>query len=250
MWPLATVAALLIMGAAHIQAAPQVISPGVYLPSSTPYDQTYDQWSAAHWQWEFAQPFDQHPLTMDGNVDLSLGQPSGPVWFLGGTFAVTTSGTTNIGIATRTGTVPLGKALFFPIIDAEDSVAEEINGIGCGFGTDEAGLRACAKFFANHITSVSCSIDGVEVKSLQNYRFHSKLFTWGPLPANNLFQNPDNFPGGLTSQAVSDGYFIMVAPLSAGSHTIHFAGTLVFTAAKDGFDLLFVEDITYNLTVQ
>src|ERR1044071_308084 len=103
------------MGAAHIQAAPQVISPGVYLPSSTPYDQTYDQWSAAHWQWEFAQPFDQHPLTMDGNVDLSLGQPSGPVWFLGRTFSGAPGRPPHSGDCPRDGNGPSRKGLFFPV---------------------------------------------------------------------------------------------------------------------------------------
>jgi len=41
---------------------------------------------------------------------------------------------------------------------------------------------------------------------------------------------------------VADGYWVMLPPLSAGSHTIHFAGG--FTSS--GFSL----DVTYNITVQ
>jgi len=102
----------------------------------------------------------------------------------------------------------------------------------------------------SHTTYVVCQIDGASVHNLQNYQVPSPLYTWGPLPANNVFQDPVNYPAGTTSPSVSDGYFVMVAPLSPGNHTIHFAGAIVFSAAKDGFDFTFIEDITYNLTVQ
>jgi hypothetical protein len=57
------------------------------------------------------------------------------------------------------------------------------------------------------------------------------------------------FPAGTTSPSVSDGYFLMLAPLSVGSHTIHFKGSAVFTQAQDGFDFRFSMDITYHLIV-
>jgi hypothetical protein len=97
---------------------------------------------------------------------------------------------------------------------------------------------------------VTCELDGVPVKNLDSFRVRSPLFTWGPLPANNVFQDPANFPEGTTSPSISDGYFVMVSPLAPGSHTLHFTGSLVFTAAQDGFDFSFSLDITYNLTVQ
>jgi len=218
---------------------------GVLPPTATPYGRSYTTWSEAHWQWLFAQSADHHPLAMDGNVDLSLGQPAGHVWFLGGTFAITTVGTTNFGIAHRTGTIPAGTALFFPLIDSEDSVAEEKAGIGCypaGTCTSETCLRNCVEGLLSNVTGVFCTIDSVPVANLQNYQFISSLFTWGPLPANNLFGDPTNFPAGLTTQAVSDGFFVMVAPLSAGSHTIHFGGTISGSPT-------FVQDITYHITV-
>ena len=55
-------------------------------PNSHPYGKTYGQWLAAHWQWLYSLQTASHPLFMDGNVDLSLHQPPGPVWFLGGKF--------------------------------------------------------------------------------------------------------------------------------------------------------------------
>jgi hypothetical protein len=56
-------------------------------------------------------------------------------------------------------------------------------------------------------------------------------------------------PEGTTTSAVSDGYFVMLAPLSPGRHTIHFAGAFVFTLEADGFDFSFSLDITYHIKV-
>ena len=88
-------------------------------------------------------------------------------------------------------------------------------------------------------------MDGVQIQNLQAYRAHSGLFTWGPLPADNVFTGlgvpPADAPEGTTSPAVQDGYYIMLAPLKSGSHTVHYHG------AFDGF---FALDVTYHLTVQ
>jgi hypothetical protein len=211
-------------------------NPGILPPNSHPYGESYGEWSAEHWQWEYSLPVDHHPLF--DTADCSAGQ-AGPVWFLGGTFTVVPiSSTVVIGNATRDCTVPAGKALFFPIIDAECATAE-------GNGTTEQELRDCAEGLVDHAVNLSAEVDGVAVQNLAAFRVQSPLFNWGPLPENNLL----NLPAGTTSPSVSDGYFLMLAPLSVGSHTIHFKGSAVFTQAQDGFDLIFSMDITYHLMV-
>jgi hypothetical protein len=65
----------------------------------------------------------------------------------------------------------------------------------------------------------------------------SPLYTFGPLPDNNLF----GAPAGTTSLSVADGVYVMLAPLSAGPHVIHFKGQIP--------DFNFFIDITYHLTV-
>ena len=181
-------------------------------------------------------PADSHPLT--NTADVSAGQ-SGQVWFLGGTFAPTTDLNGNlIGVADRKVSIPAGKALFFPIIDAEQSLAEG--------GANETDCRATAKFFADHAVGVFCTVDGTPVDGLSAYRTDSPFFSFGPLPENNLL----GLPEGTTSSAVSDGYFVMLSPLSTGNHVIHFGGTFVFTIENDGFDFSFNLDITYRITVR
>ena len=211
-------------------ARAQTINPGVLDPTNTYEGKSYGQWSALHWQWLYSLPADRHPLF--DTADVSVGQ-SGDVWFLGGTYTTTTD-TNGVlhGAAVRDCVIPQGKSLFFPLIDAESSTAE-------GNGTNYAALLAHSKALIDGVDTLSCAIDGRVLSNLTSYRAASDLFTWGPLPTNNVFGDPANFPAGTTSQAVSDGYFLMVQPLSPGDHSIHFTGGV------PGFHL----DITYNITV-
>jgi hypothetical protein len=55
---------------------------------------------------------------------------------------------------------------------------------------------------------------------------------------------------GVTSLSVADGVYVMLAPLSVGTHEIHFEATVKFTEDSDGFDFVFIQDVTYNITVR
>lgn len=232
-WP-GRVAALLLSVGLTVALASSA-SAGVLPPNSSASGKSYAEWSAEHWKWTFSMPADAHPLT--DTADVSAGQ-SGPVWFLGGTFAPTEDLNGNlIGIADREVSIPTGKALFFPILDAEQSLAEG--------GADEADCRATANFFGDHAVGLFCTVDGTSVEGLDAYRTDSPFFSFGPMPDNNLLGQPE----GTVSSAVSDGYFVMLSPLSAGEHIIHFGGAFVFTLEEDGFDFSFTLDITYHITV-
>lgn len=166
------------------------------------------------------------------------------MWFLGGTFSAVPAGPNVVkGIEDRTCTVPVGTALFFPIINAECSTLE-LN------GNTESMLRSCANGLADHALNLQAQIDGVPITNLQSYRAQSPLFIFGPLPANNILENSGFVaPAGATSPSVADGFYLLLAPLSAGYHTLHFSGSAIFTAARDGFDFEFDLDITYRLTI-
>jgi len=235
-----TIIAMCLVAQFVVAAAPASArnkNPGVLPPHSKAFGKTYGEWSAAWWQWALSTPASQHPLT--DSADCSAGQ-SGKVFFLGGTFtAVPVSGPNEvIGRAVRDCTIPTGKAIFFPILNGECSTLE-------GNGTTEAELAECAAFLADHVEDMTVTIDGKPLQNLNRYRAQSPLFEFGPLPNPNIF----GLATGATSPAVADGFYILLAPLSAGDHTIHFSGKAVFTAAEDGFDLTFILDITYNVNV-
>ncbi len=217
-------------------------NPGILPPNSRPGGLTYGEWNAKWWQWAYSMPVDAHPLF--DTADCSQGQ-SGNVWFLGSTFA-TDQGPEGEFIANpdRTCIIPPGKMLFFPVINVEGSTLE-------GNGQTEAELREYAKWAMDHATDMSAEIDGKPVKNLEKYRVQSPLFTFGPLPENNVLQWLGfDAPAGTTSQSVADGIYLMLAPLSVGKHTIHFKGTFKFTQEPDGFDLVFKQDVNYQITVK
>jgi len=85
------------------------------------------------------------------------------------------------------------------------------------------------------------------LQDLESYRSQSPLFTFGPLPDNNVLQFFGvNAPAGTVSASVSDGVHLMLAPLSRGDHTLHFHGALDLSSIGGP---TFVQDITYHLTV-
>jgi hypothetical protein len=228
-----------LAGSVLLMAPPTNADSRVFPVNSHPHGSSYAEWSAKHWQWLYSLPVDHHPLF--DTADCSAGQ-SGQVWFLGGTFTLSTANGIVIGKVTRNCTIPPGKALFFPLLDAECSTIE-------GNGTTEEELRACAKSSADPIIlgSLFCVVDGNPVSALAQYRVQSPLFNFGPLPENNVLEASGIVaPAGSTSPSVSDGYFVILKPLSVGRHTIHFGGTADLTSSGGP---IFIQDITYNITV-
>jgi hypothetical protein len=206
-----------------LEAAPAKVKP---LPPKGTWDgKNYSQWSAAWWQWALELPANQNPMfDQTGCINGANGQ-SGHVWYLTG--VINTSGT-----AERSCTVPLGKALFFPVINTECSTVEPPP----FHGDNEAELRDCAKGFMDATADLFCKIDGVQIKNLDQYRVQSPMFAFS-LPANNVLGVAEG-PGF----AVSDGVFLLIPPLPAGPHEIQFGGRLT------SFD--FSLHITYHLTVE
>ena len=197
-------------------------NPAIFPVGSNPYGLSYGEWSARWWQWAFSFTVDAHPLLETAGCD--AGQ-TGPVWFLGGSFVNTT--------VVRDCTVPAGKSIFLPVLNTECSTIEPPP----FFGSNEDELRACAAAVTN--TGMFATVDGVAVENLPSYRVQSPLYEFSS-PDGGLFGGPVS-----GAQSISDGVWLMIAPLSAGTHTIHFGGTQVVA----DFPALTL-DVTYHLTVQ
>ena len=86
---------------------------------------------------------------------------------------------------------------------------------------------------------LACEIDGQPVEHLKHYRCQTPAGEAYDmtLPDNNLW----GIPAGTYGPAVDDGYYLMLAPLSAGRHVIHIV-------ADDGNGKAM--DVTYHLTVK
>lgn len=185
---------------------------------------TYGEWGARFWTKLFAIPVvgGNHPYLSGGAFEGDNG-----VVFL------TASGNGAIFDIT----IPAGTPILTPLLNAECSVLEP----DPFHGDTEAELRACANGHIDNTSGIFAFIDGVPVENLESYRVESPLFEF-TLPANNLFAFFGlDAPAGTKSPAVDAGYYLLLAPLSVGEHTIHIGGS---------FDLLGVTfDNTFNITV-
>lgn len=174
-------------------------------------------------------------LPVEGHPFLGCPEPfdtgqSGKVWFLAG------------GPAECSVKVPAGKALFFPLANADCSSLEDPP----FHGDTKKEQRSCAKFWADHIVEASlfCEIDGLPVTNLERYRVVSPQCEF-TAPTPWVF----GAVGG-PGTAVVDGYYLLLRPLSKGDHSIHFGGAFHFSVADgDPFDADFGIDTTHHLTV-
>jgi hypothetical protein len=209
-------------------------------PQAVAYGSTYSEWSAEWWQWAGSIPAAEHPLF--DHADCSQGQ-AGPVWFLGGKFCAAGDTCSFTGVV-RSCNVPLGKALFFPIFNGEDNPVEENLAENPGNPAFQliAAMRKVESDGLDGVTSVSCSLDGVEIPHLkERFRVQSPTFAF-TVPADNflaaLYGN-SAFAAGTYFPSVADGWYVMLPPLRPGNHVIHFKGV------AGSFQL----EVTYNLHV-
>jgi hypothetical protein len=203
-------------------------NPDLLSPCSIPYGETYSQW-AKDWEIWFLKltaPIDG----VGGDPDCSINQ-QGPVWFLTGLFPP--------GPTTAYCTVPVGKALFFPIINTECSNLESPP----FFGANAADRRSCAEHFMDGSTDLAAAIDGRPIHGAERYNFTSPDMPFTTTP-QNMFGIPCPLSGPCTGFSTNNGYYLMLAPLSPGLHTLTFTGT--FPHRNGGFTL----NTTYHLTVQ
>ena len=217
------VAAGLALGALPASAAQ---TPKVLPPHSKHRGNSYAEWSAAYWQWLFALPVDGHPGTDSPDFDVTDGQ-SGRVWFLTGPF----------GEIERHVTIPAGTSLFISLVNVDASTLEEPP----FYGATAADQLAIANDFAEYITDLSFTVDGKSVANIGDYRVTSPQFPF-TAPSPWIF----GATGG-TGTATGVGYFVMLAPLSVGTHTIHYTGAFKFSEAPEDYIAV---DMTYHVTVK
>ena len=212
------------------------------------FGHSYREWAAKWWQWALGTPARINPL-FDATGEFCDAGQKGPVWFLASTLGYSGG---EYGPVERDCTVPFGKSLFFPIINAGYFA----------FLNDDPEYRT-EEFVRSMVdcttpSLLNVTIDGVPVKKPYRYFEESPLFDV-QLPEENIFgarpypdtePDPDTgphwtyIPELLLSPSVDEGYYLFVWPLSPGAHKIHWK-----TAWSCPFGD-FSEDITYNLDVK
>jgi hypothetical protein len=194
----------------------------VYPPGSLPLLKPYGVHAANWWKWVLAQPASKSPLLDDTGANCGQGQ-SGLAWYL--------AGAPGNDAVYRQCTLPAGRTLIFPVVNAAYFA----------FTTDPPDQRTEAyvrsqNTFVEQATNLEVEIDGVSIPNVKSFLEKSQLFDV-TLPADNIFGLD---AGTVLSPSADEGYYLAIAPLLPGHHTLHFHGEV------PGL----VQDVTYDLTVK
>ena len=198
----------------------------IFLPNEKPYGLIYGEWSAEWWKWLLSSPNDSNPSTDRTGQYCNMNQNNPNVWFLAGT-----SG----GYEERKCSIPEGMAILVSPIEVICTFAEypELK--------NEEDLRNCAKSDQDAVKDVKLIVDSIPVKDLQNYRVASSLFNVTLSENNILGVHPQ------TTEAISDGTFVMLKELPVGHHTIYASGLLVDVTTSSNVN--FVSEVKYDINV-
>jgi len=209
---------------------------GVIPPQTKISGKSYGDWGAEWWKWALSVPFAQSPIN-DTTGQYGSQNQRGPVWFLAGTFGQ---------FAERTIRIPAGKFIFFPLVNmwndfpcpdpnfkpAEGQSMEEFLTIGVAPYIDP--------WLTEPDNTLSAKVDGVELKNLNLYRGISHLTKFKADPSQIAI---DTCITGKNQVGVSDGFWIMLAPLSPGKHEIE------FSAFADSNPFPFNLNVKYHVTI-
>jgi hypothetical protein len=190
----------------------------IFSPCMSPYGLSYVEWVIKWWQRMFSISAENNPANDDTGKNCACMQ-TGPVWFLAGTVVSST--------IVRECNIPVGKAILFPIINTERSTTELP-------GAPDSHLVNAATNDINQVNHLDVVIDGVAIQDFPKYRVVTPPF-YVTIPTNNFMRLE---PG--RTRMVSDGFWILLNPMSVGKHMIHFIGR----------DPNLQLDVTYNLVIR
>ena len=220
----------------------------LYPRESKPFGKTWEEWAALWCNWLLSLPKDVNPSLDETGQNCSQNQRDPNVWFLAGSFG-------NLAPIIRFCRIPNHMAILFPIIEKEDSFAEDFD-----LKTD-AEIQLRAKEFMDRVSELRVVVDGIKLQGLYKYRVQSSIFDL-KFPTNCVY---DVQPG--STRAVCDGYWVFLRPPSRGHHEIQFSGEVtmksndivtdqfrndpLYAHMKDHIDrnISFVLDITYNIII-
>jgi hypothetical protein len=213
-------------------------------PNALVAGRTYGEWAAEWWKWALAIPAADNPIS---GGPCSTGQ-EGPVWFLAGAWA------TEDGAVSRTCTIPADRHVFFPMLNTFASICINDPTDPCElYDSDEAILEYLAPSVAGMVDPFA-RVDDIDVPDPTRFRATSTRFhveapadpeayvypCLDPIPEGNRC----GFPAGDIFGA-TDGYWVMLRPLSRGPHRVQFGGV-----SEEAAELRQVVDVTYDVVVR
>jgi hypothetical protein len=243
---LCLVAVALLALVAAPAAARRNVNPRVIPPDAMPFGLSYGEWANRYYQWLAIIPPEENPQEDPTGANAAVGQ-TGKVWFLATTGAWQDVEGGVYSSVERSITVPNGKGLFLPLNLWWQNIP-------MGIPVSEADLRAGAEWGIAHVTGLSATVDGRELRGLFAYKIISPLFDMWWTDPNVIWMgnDPEGDPAWWADNptpTVISGFGLILAPLSVGHHEIKWGYKSTYTEAEDGFDFEGDQDVIYHITV-
>ncbi len=207
---LRTIVTALLLSVFGLSTASALAAPTFAPPAPTaPHGIAYSAWSAHWWQWAFGTPAANNPVLDTTGANCAVNQPVPGVFLLAGTFDGSASN--------RTCTVPLGTAFLIPMFNKTFAAQQ----------TDppdqrtDAFVRAQVACVGTPPATLSLTVDGASLPNPTSFLEQSIIFAINLLPGN-IF----GLPPQVLSPSADQGFYGFVEPLTPGTHTIHFTGTV------------------------
>jgi hypothetical protein len=182
-----------------------MISEILYDRGEDPFGFTWEKWTEVWYKWMMAIPKERNPCLDETGEWSSMNQNNENVWFLAGTFG-------NTNCVRRECTVPKSKALLFPLLVKEDSLADDSD-----LMTEPELVRRC-KNATDKVTYMEAKIDDKQIRNLEKFRVRSQVFDL-MIPENNVYDIM-----ACATRSVCDGFWIFVRPMTKGPHSVYFKG--------------------------
>ncbi len=202
-------------------APPTAHADVIVSPSQSFQGQPQSQLANGFWRWALSFPSATNPLVDTTGAYSYLGN-QGSFFYLGGTIGNAS--------ATRTVTVNSGQSLFVPIFPF--ITWADISAYGGGYANlqrDDAETAGIEPNGSAPNTTLFLTLDGKPAPlpsgttSLFDFRQVSPTLFGLNIPADNVFGlTGPPYPG--TVQALADGWYALLNPLSPGIHTLEFGG--------------------------
>lgn len=177
----------------------------LYESNEHPLGRSWEEWATLWCKWMLSIPKKNNPSLDETGKCCSINQNYDNVWFLTGTFG-------NVIPIIRKCDIPQGRSIFFPVLEKEDSFAEDSD-----LRTDSDLIKRCRSAI-DKVVTMEAKIDGYNIEQLENYRFQSRVFDL-KFPEDNVY---DVKPG--LTRSVCDGYWVFIKPLPIGRHLLYFRG--------------------------
>jgi hypothetical protein len=222
-------------------------------PTGTYGGMTYPQLATAWTTWLVEMPGPTFPV--DDTTGASCTEDQGPgtsaaasgVFFLADAYGPAPA--TGLTV-TRSCTVPAGQMLFFPMTQW---IADNGGMPAGGTPATDAQLQGDCTSLANAVTGLTLEIDGKSfgstVSDFSAYLVNPVQFSYTmPTSPTNFYATMEGIPSwsGAVADSWIGGYWILLAPLASGSHTIHFTEQSASNVASGASTM----DVTYDLTVE